>query len=283
MRFASFPDPREDLLMTRHLKLFLTSIVIYVAFALRGLHNNHYLDWTLDFQIGDCIEILVFAAPLIYVPLKRFSCKGEYVKDSIWFAMYLSVPFAVLDGIYLGWWKGYGPGYFRAFWFLTIYYFIVLVEAPVIGYLLQRDDPRVTRKHLVMLLLAVAAWLLNAWEGAATDHYLMWSLNMKLVRLTNVALLASSIVLIFDRATTDDRDRAAAGLFFALYFSFIFVVFDFFYLGVSKGHGLDYVFRYWHVTAFYPIFWIAMATAGRLVGAKTLPAPGGALESGLGE
>jgi len=258
--------------MTRRLKFFLTSVSIYLAFVLRGLHNNHYLDWTVDFQIGDCVEILLFAAPLIYVPLKRFSRKGEYVKDSVWFALCLSLPFAALDWIYLGWWKGHGLTYFRTFWFLTIFYFIVLVEAPVIGYLMQQDDRRVTRRHLVMLLLAVAAWLLNAWEGASSDHYLTWSLNMKLVRLTNVALLSSTLVLV-DEATSEDRDRAAAGWFLPLYFSFVFMVLDFLYLGVSKGHGLDYLLRYWFVTAFYPIFWIAMMGAG--LGARALRAPAG--------
>lgn len=244
------------------LKLFLTATGIYLLFLIRGLHNNHYLDWSLDFQIGDCLEIMIFTIPVVYWSLKLFSSKPDYVKDAFWFALFLSLPYMLYDLIYLAGIKGQGPAYFKTFWFLTVFYFIVLIEVPLIGYLMKENDPRVLKKHSLMLLCAITAWLLNWWEGSSSDHYLRWSLNMKIVRLTNIVLVLLAITAVFLRAQSPRLENFKDAKFLSLYFSFIFMVFDFFYLGMAKGKGLSYITEYWFVTLIYPIMLIEMPLIG---------------------
>lgn len=246
----------------KYFKFFLTGAVVYFLFIVRGLQNNHYLDWSLDFQIGDCLEIIIFTLPLAYLPLKWFSDKDNYFKDSIWFALCLSVPFVIYDLVYVGVIRGHGLGYFSTFWFLTIFYFIVLVEIPLIGYLMRKDDPKIEKKHFSMLLTAIIAWLLNWWEGSFSNHYLDWSLNMKIIRLTNVVLLIWPITFFVLRSQSTNDERLKDACLLAIYFSFIFILFDFLYLGISKGRGLGYIREYWFSSVFYPIFWMEMPLIG---------------------
>lgn len=246
----------------KYIKFFLTTAAVYALFLVRGLGNNYYLDWSLDYQVADCLEIMIFTLPLTYLPLKWLSTKEDYFKDSVWFALCLSIPYMIYDMIYLGIIGGYGLGYMRTFWFLTIFYFIVLIEVPIIGYLMQKDDAQVTRKHSSMLLTAIMAWLVNRWEGSFSDHYLNWSFNMKTIRLTNIILLLWPITYIILKSYSKKNETLQDACLLALYFSFVFILFDFLYLGISKGYGLDYIKTYWFISILYPMFCIEIPLIG---------------------
>ena len=171
----------------------------------------------------------------------------------------------IYDALYLGLFKGFGFGYFREFWFLTIFYFIVWVEMPVIGYLMQADDPKVTKKHLLMLSIAVMAWWLNWWEGSASHHYLDMALNMKMARLINVVLILLPIIYLALKLNSSKAQYFKDAVFLALYLTSVFVLFDFFYLAISEDHGLRYLIDYWFATLLYIIFWIEIPLLGRLM------------------
>jgi len=246
----------------KYVRLFLAASVVYLIFIIRGLPNNHYLDWSIDFQIGDCLELMLITIPLGYLLLKWFSSKQDYYIDSIWLAFFTSVPFFIYDSFYLGIFKGFGLNFIYEFWFLTIFYFIVWIEFPIIGYLMQKDDPKITKKHFIMLLVAIIGWLLHWWEGSYSNHYLDWALNTKIIRLTNILLILLPLVYFVLRFYSNKDQYLKDAGFLALYLSFIFVLFDFFYLNISKGYGLRYIKDYWFVTLFYPIFWIEIPLIG---------------------
>ncbi len=249
----------------KYVHIFLSATAVYILFIIRGLHNNHYLDWSQDFHIGDSLEIMIFTLPIVYFILKWFSVKQHYFKDALWLAFCTSVPFLVYDILYLGILKGYGFDYFGRFWFLTIFYFIVWIEIPIIGYLMQKDDPMVAKKHVVMLLVGIMGWLLNWWEGSHSDHYVNWSLNMKIVRLTNILLILLPIAYLVLRFQSTKEHYPRDAVLMALYLSSVFVLFDFLYLGIAKGHGLHFIQDYWFVTLFYPLFWIEIPLIGRVM------------------
>ena len=246
----------------KYIYLFLSANVVYLLFIIRGLPNHHYLDWSLEFQIGDCIAIIIFTIPLVYILLKWFSSRQAYFKDSIWFAFFTSVPFLIYDSLYLGVFKGFGFHFFDEFWFLTIFYFIVWIEIPIIGYLMQKNDPKILKMHFVMLLVAVIGWLLNWWEGSHSHHYLDWALNMKIIRLVNIVLILLPIVYFILKFHSNKEQYFKDAVFLALYMSFVFILFDFFYLGISEGYGLRYIKNYWFVTVLYIIFWIEIPLLG---------------------
>jgi hypothetical protein len=241
---------------------FVAANVVYLFFVIRGLPNHHYLDWSREFQIGDCIAIIIFTIPLVYLLLKWLSRKQDYLKDSIWFAFFTSVPFLIYDSFYLGVIKGFGFSYLHEFWFLTIFYFIVWIEMPVIGYLMQIDNQKTTKKHLVMLLIAVVAWWLNWWEGSYSHHYLDLALNTKIARLINIVLMLLPITYFVLKFHSSKALYFKDAVFLALYLTFVFVLFDFFYLAILQDYGLRYLIDYWSVTVLYVIYWIEFPLVG---------------------
>ena len=127
---------------------------------------------------------------------------------------------------------------------------------------MHKDDPQITKKHFVMLSIAIIMWLLNLWEGSHSNHYLDWSLNMKIVRLTNILLILMPVVYLALRFNSSKQNYLKDATLLSLYLSCVFVLFDFLYLGIDKHFGLDYIREYWFVTLFYPIFWIEIPLTG---------------------
>ncbi len=247
---------------SKYVYVFLFSTVAYIIILLRGLPSNNYLDWPSYYLFGDGIELLVCVTVSNFLLLKWISNEQDYFKDSIWVAFFSSIILFIYDSLYLGIIKGFGFSYFDKFWFLWNVYFIIWIEIPITGYLMQKNDLKITKKHFVMLLFAIIAWLLNWWQGSYSNHYLEWALNTKIIRLTNILLILMPIVYFVLRFySSKDQYFKDAG-FLALYLSFIFIWFDFYYLGVSKGYGLSYIKNYWFLTLFYPIFWIEIPIIG---------------------
>ena len=54
--------PSKD--KAKHVCLLLAANVIYLLFIVRGLPNNHYLDWSQDYKIINCLGIIMFTVPL---------------------------------------------------------------------------------------------------------------------------------------------------------------------------------------------------------------------------
>ena len=88
-------------------------------------------------QLIHCGDIVLLIWPLVYVVLRKISDK-RYFLSSLWFAFYASVPFIILDYIYLHAIKGYDFSYLLTHWYLTIFYLIVWIEMPLIGYYLEK-------------------------------------------------------------------------------------------------------------------------------------------------
>ena len=51
--------------------------------------------------------------------------KPEYrAARGFWLALYFSLPFLLLDASYCGLYLGRGTGFFRQYWYLTIFYVV---------------------------------------------------------------------------------------------------------------------------------------------------------------
>jgi hypothetical protein len=122
---------------SNHLILFSFCIMIWLIFFLLGLTNNYYQSWNFNQHLINTADVILLMWPLVYVILKHIS-GGRYLVHSIWFAFYASVPFMLLDFIYLHIIKGYDFSYLANYWYLTIFYFVVWIEMPLIGLYLQR-------------------------------------------------------------------------------------------------------------------------------------------------
>jgi hypothetical protein len=63
---------------------------------------------------------------------------GDYFKTSLWFSFYASVPLFLLDFIVVGLYQGQGFHYLITHWYITIAYFYVWIELPLIGQAIRK-------------------------------------------------------------------------------------------------------------------------------------------------
>ncbi len=126
----------------KHLTTYIITFVIWFIFLLFGLPSDYYQTWTFNAQV--CLSIFAFfiILPITYIVLQKV-WKQNYFKNSLWIAFYASLPLAVYDYIYVGLIKGYGHSYIFSHWYLSIFYLIVLIEIPIIGYIMERRRLRI--------------------------------------------------------------------------------------------------------------------------------------------
>ncbi len=150
-------------------------------------------------------------------------------------------------------------------WFLIIFYPILCVEIPMIGYFMQNNNPENEKKHFIMIAISTICWLLNYWEGLYSNHFQTWAIDLQLTRISNVILLLATITFLFLRYFSDIKNYLKDACFLALYLSFVFILCDYLYLVFVKKSGITYLTDYWFVTVFYPVFWVVVPITGMIL------------------
>ncbi|KZS42777.1 hypothetical protein AWE51_15515 [Aquimarina aggregata] len=121
-----------------HLALLLMSFVTWGFFVLVGL-PDYYQSWSYEAKV-----IIVILVTIMYIPLAPFLLKKmfpdrEYFKNSLWLALYLTVPLFIYDVIFIGWIGGEGLQFIPIYWYLTFFYFSFWVQFPLIGLLMEKN------------------------------------------------------------------------------------------------------------------------------------------------
>lgn len=123
--------------LRHHLLLAAISIALWLLFYLVGLSSDYYHDLN-NREILMVLLISFFAIiPFIAVIVLTF-IKRPFLRTSLWFAFYSSIPLFLLDYIFVGVLKHEGFHFLVSYWYLTIGYFWVWIELPVIGKTLEQ-------------------------------------------------------------------------------------------------------------------------------------------------
>lgn len=131
----------------KHLSTYFITFIIWFIFLLSGLPSDYYQSWSFNAQLWLCIFVFFLIIPLTYIVLQKI-WSNEYFKSSLWIAFYASVPLVFYDYIYLGLINGLGYRYIFSHWYLTIFYFIVWVEIPLVGWIMQNKLKRISRENI---------------------------------------------------------------------------------------------------------------------------------------
>ena len=67
---------------------------------------------------------------------------GNYVKTSLWFAFYASVPLSIYDFIVVGVIGGEGFHFIVTHWYISLAYLYVWIILPLVGLALQKSTAR---------------------------------------------------------------------------------------------------------------------------------------------
>jgi len=120
----------------KHIITYLITFLVWFIFLLFGLPSDYYLTWSFNAQVWLSIFAFLAIMPITYLVLQNL-WKQNYLKNSLWIAFYASFPLAVYDYIYVGIIMEYGHSYIFSHWYLSIFYLIVWVEMPLIGWIME--------------------------------------------------------------------------------------------------------------------------------------------------
>jgi hypothetical protein len=104
-----------------HLRLMIQAVIVWFAFWLFGLPAYYQQYSTAALAVASTVlsALIVLAAVAV---LRRGTPQARF-RRALWLSVYYTVPFAILDTLYCGFYLGHGTGYLWKYWYLTVFYF----------------------------------------------------------------------------------------------------------------------------------------------------------------
>ena len=121
----------------KHLILLAFTFLAWLGFYLLGIPSNYFTDWNLAELILLCLITMFGFLPVVRAFVLIFM-DGNYVKTSLWFAFYASVPLFFYDLIVVGIIGGEGFHFLVSHWPVTFGYLCVWIILPLVGLALQK-------------------------------------------------------------------------------------------------------------------------------------------------
>lgn len=112
-----------------HLVLLVMSFVTWFGFVLVGW-PDYYQQYSFNVQVGVVVAVTLLYVWLAPVILRCMDTK-DFVSNSWWLALYLTVPLATYDYIYLAIMQGDDFTYLYRYWYLTFFYFSFWIQFPI--------------------------------------------------------------------------------------------------------------------------------------------------------
>lgn len=119
-----------------HIRIFLIATAVWAGFWILGL-PAYYRQYSTSTMIWFDALVLVPITAACFLVLRRRRPERRMPMAG-WLAFYFTVPLAVYDWLYCGFFLGYGMRFFTIYWYLTVYYAIPWIVLPLIAYLLNR-------------------------------------------------------------------------------------------------------------------------------------------------
>jgi hypothetical protein len=104
----------------KHVTLLLQALGGWGAFWLAGLPSYYQQYSVLALAIA-CV-LLSVAISLAAIVVLRGGRDETRRSRAFWLSVYFTLPFAVLDALYCGWYLGHGAGFVSRYWYLSIFY-----------------------------------------------------------------------------------------------------------------------------------------------------------------
>ncbi|MCU0956877.1 MAG: hypothetical protein MUF55_05960 [Hydrogenophaga sp.] len=126
----------------KHLNLLLQAMAVWFAFWVAGLPSYYQQYSTVT--MGVAVTFLSVATSTAALLVLRMGRPATRMRRAFWLSVYYTLPFAVLDAIYCGWYLGHGEGFLVKYWYLSVFYvtpwFTFMPTAALLGRGNDRDD-----------------------------------------------------------------------------------------------------------------------------------------------
>lgn len=113
-----------------HLRLLALATLVWLGFWLAGL-PHYYQQYSTATMAAFCIALLPAVGWLgaKVIGRRRAATRRRF---AVWLAFYFTLPLAIFDYLYCGWYLGQGWGFLVSYWYLTVYYLVPwLVFVPI--------------------------------------------------------------------------------------------------------------------------------------------------------
>jgi hypothetical protein len=123
--------------LQKHIILLSFTFLAWLGFYLLGIPSNYYTEWPLSELILLSLFTMFGFLPVVGALVLIFM-DDDYVKTSLWFAFYASVPLFVYDLIAVGVIGGEGFHFLVTHWYISLAYLYVWLILPLVGLALQK-------------------------------------------------------------------------------------------------------------------------------------------------
>lgn len=126
----------------KHVQLLGYSFLTWLTFYLIGL-PDYYQSWYLWAKVVICILVTLVYIPTTSWTLQQYWTDGKHLNNSLWLALYLTLPLFTYDYLLLAVYKGLGIAFVIPYWYLTFFYFSFWLQFPLIGWWLEKKERNV--------------------------------------------------------------------------------------------------------------------------------------------
>lgn len=105
----------------KHFALFAQASALWLLFWVIGLPDYYQQYSTVVMGVLSTLLSVVLSLFAVFMLLR---CREEHrMSRAVWLSFYYTVPFALYDSLYCGWYLGLGSGFLVSHWYLTVFYF----------------------------------------------------------------------------------------------------------------------------------------------------------------
>jgi uncharacterized membrane protein len=140
VRKRSSPSTRPFMSIRGHSLLLAQAVAVWFAFWLLGLPAYYQQYSAVALAVASVLLSIVIALAAIAV-LRRGTSKSRF-RRAFWLSVYYTVPFALLDTWYCGFYLGHGSSYLWKYWYLTVFYFTPWVTFIPVAVLLGNEPEK---------------------------------------------------------------------------------------------------------------------------------------------
>lgn len=130
-----------------HLLLASICILLWAGFFVLGIQYNYFQDFTSESMLLLLLITYLCIIPILATFVLSF-LKVPFLRASVWFAFYASAPLFLLDYITVGIIKGEGFHFLISHWYLTLGYFLVWIELPLVGKSLEKLSLKIINQEI---------------------------------------------------------------------------------------------------------------------------------------
>lgn len=120
-----------------HLALLLMSFLTWGFFVLIGM-PDYYQSWSFPAKFSICIAVTILYFWLTPFILNLIE-KGNYIKNALWLALYLTLPLFIYDYVFIVLIGGDNLTFIFRYWYLSFFYFSFWIQFPLIAQFMMRE------------------------------------------------------------------------------------------------------------------------------------------------